>query len=367
MLPVVADAENSFCDEAAHSDFMAAVRSKNPLVGNPGDKPGEISIRGVLAPAASPRLFFQGIPQTVYSDINAAITKLDNDPKVETIVLKINSPGGSTDGLFETMDLIRDVKTPVQAIIGGKAFSAAYGIASQADEIIAANDSSSVGAVGIVVTSKIDKSVVSISSTKSPKKVPDVTTEVGKSTIREYLDQLHDIFVDRIGKGRGVEASKINADYGQGGLFLAKEALSRGMIDKIQTSSATNEIVKLEENAMDLNALKVNHPDIYEQVFNAGIAKERDRVSAHVLLGEASGSFDIAAAAIQNGDEMTALINAKYQAAAMNKQSISARQLDAQDVELGALETVDDEKDWSAKVAGGAAEIMGLELEASDA
>ena len=63
-----------------------------------------------------------------------------------------------------------------------------------------------------------------------------------------------------------------------------------------------------------------------------GETNERDRVSAHLTLGEASGDMKTALAAVADGSFMTAALSAKYMAAGMNRQSIGDRQDDDPDL-----------------------------------
>ena len=37
---------------------------------------------------------------------------------------------------------------------------------------------------------------------------------------------------------------------------------------------------------MDVNKLKAEHPEVYDAVFQAGTDAERDRVNAHLIMGE---------------------------------------------------------------------------------
>ena len=76
---------------------------------------------------------------------------------------------------------------------------------------------------------------------------------------------------------------------------------------------------------MDLNQLKADHPSVYAQAVQIGTTEERDRVSAHMTMGTASGDMAIATKAIEDGTGMTAGLQAKYMAAGMNRKDIGAR------------------------------------------
>lgn len=85
-----------------------------------------------------------------------------------------------------------------------------------------------------------------------------------------------------------------------------------------------------------LEELRAQHPDVYAAAFAMAdkrvadaIAEERDRVAAHLTMGEASGDMATALNAVKSGDKMTSAISAAYMAAGMKRGAINARQDDS--------------------------------------
>ena len=122
---------------------------------------------------------------------------------------------------------------------------------------------------------------------------------------------------------------------------------------------------------LNLATLKLEHPEAYAQALaegvTQGVAKENDRVNSHRIMGEASGDMKTAMAAIEDGSEMTATIQATYMAAGMNRKSEKDRtnadgqQSDALD---GADSTSDNlELDMEDQVAKALCEGSGIEWE----
>lgn len=313
----------------------------------------DISIKGVLTNTPDFMAMIFGGGNTTYSDIISAIASAEQNEAIKNIVLSVDSPGGQVSGLFNAVNAIASAKKPVKAVVATQAASAAFALVAQADEIVAVNEASIVGSVGTLIGREINDSEVIITSTKAPKKAPDLTTEEGKSVIRDsLLDPMHDIFVSSIAKGRGITIEKVNSDFGEGAMVLAGDAIKRGMmdsivgsipqaatgasasaiesggpaapVDKIVKTNATNGENK-EEGSMDINELKTQHPATFAAAVQMGAEQERDRVSAHLTMGEASGDMATATAAIADGSEMTALLNAKYMAAGMKKSEQTAR------------------------------------------
>jgi ClpP class serine protease len=321
----------------------------------------DISINGILTNTPSFMAMIFGGGNTTYSDIISAIASAEQNESIKNIVLSVDvSPGGTLDGLFGAVTAIAAAKKPVKAVVANMAASATFALISQADEVVALNEATRLGSVGIKFTTSVYEDEIEITSTAAPKKAPDVTTEEGKAVIRDsILDPMHEIFASSIAKGRGITTEKVNSDFGEGAIVLAGEAVKRGMIDSISGSipqaaapstaaseaapiaaesggpaaptniNATNGKNTREVIGMTKEELQAQHPATFAAVLAigeaSGVSKERDRVSAHLTMGEASGDMATAVKAIGEGSEMTAGLNATYMAAGMKKAELTAR------------------------------------------
>jgi ClpP class serine protease len=83
---------------------------------------------------------------------------------------------------------------------------------------------------------------------------------------------------------------------------------------------------QVENTKMDIKQLEKDHPELFAAVLKQGTDAERDRVCAHIELGQTSGDMTTAVEAIKSGAGMTQSITAKYLAAGMRKTQIDARQ-----------------------------------------
>lgn len=317
--------------------------------GDPSDTPrvlriagnqASIDVVGILTGAPNLMARWYGGGNTTYREIREAHAIAEADPSVKSIELRIASPGGEASSEWAaTMDAIKNSKKPVVASVGTLAASAAYGIATQAGEIVAQNRMTRVGSVGVAATYFVWADEITITSTDAPDKRPDITTEAGKAKVRAELDSIHKIFADAVASGRGVTQETVNSTYGRGGMFLASEAVSRGMIDSIAESSAApvNPTTTTAESGtkggpMDLATLKATHPATYAQAVaegvSQGVASERDRVVAHLTYAEASDSMPLAVDSIKKGVGVTASLQAQYLTAARNVSDTSNRAAD---------------------------------------
>lgn len=312
--------------------YEAAIDSDNRILTVAGDV-AQINIEGVLTNKPDWIARFFGGGNTTYAEIQQALATAAADRSIRSAVLNINSGGGSVIGLFDTLAAIEAFPKPVTARIGGMGASAAYAIAAQADKIYAANPATMVGSVGVAVAIRVSPDIVDIASSNAPNKRPDASTEEGQAVIRAELDDIEEVFIASIAEGRKTDVAKVKAEFGQGGILLAGEAVKRGMIDAITEpipGTATN------TKNMTLEELKANHPNIYSAVFelgvSAGVDKERDRVKAHVIMGDANGAHELACKAIKEGSEMSETLKAEYAVAGMTSKQLDAQASDSQDM-----------------------------------
>jgi len=329
----------------------------------------EIAIKGVITKELDFMALLFGGGNTIYQDIIDAISLVENNQSIEHVTFAIDSPGGQFDGLFDTLAAIQSMHKPKSAMISNVGASAAFAIASQTDTITASNQAARIGSIGVAASFFVSDDEIDIASTDAPKKRPDVTTKKGVAIVREELDAMHEIFADAIATGRGTTVSIVNAHFGQGGTLLAKEALSRGMIDKVAepiqptmnliNSSQSNLTAtpltansgKLSEaKPMDIHTLQSQHPDIYQTVLKMGADQERDRVTAHLMMGDASGDMKTALKAVGDGSLMTTTLQATYMSAGMNRRDVEHRQTDDANANAGDETNDSSENDQASQV-----------------
>lgn len=287
-----------------------------------------IPIKGVLVPKRSAMLDYFNIEHTAYSDIVQNIETADKNAR--SYVFDIDSQGGNINGLFAAMNAIKAITKPTRAE-GSMMVSAAYMLASQTNEILASDELSIFGSIGVATTVYKSTYKKELSNTDSPNKRPDTETEDGISAVRAELDDIFNVLIPRIAEGRGVSESVARNDFGKGAIMTAVTAKSKGLIDGyIKTNSAAKAQVENKKGAkMDLETLKAEHPALFDAVFQsgkkAGQEEERKRVNAHLKLAETTGANDIAFKAIQEGAGLDVELQAAYLSAGIKKQQISAR------------------------------------------
>jgi ClpP class serine protease len=355
LVGLVPTAEQRAALVAELSAHDMAIAAGEPRILKLEGSEAQITIDGLLMERPSFASMFMSRGTASYSEIRAALVAAEADPRVKSIVLNVNSPGGSVDGMFETLDTLAQV-TKKTSVVAARAQSAAYALSAMAGPIAAASRSSQFGSIGVAAQMMVLPEVVTLTSTDAPEKAPDPRTPEGKATIVKRLDATNEMFVDAIAKGRTMfGGSKVTADgvkqnFGRGASLFAAEAKAAGLIDKApkapklarggfraeddsEADVSANAAVGGKETIMDIKTLKTDHPALYAAVLEegrlagveAGAKAERDRCGAHITMGEASGDLATAIGAIKDGSEMTQTMQAKYLSAGMNKAAITAR------------------------------------------
>lgn len=303
----------------------------------------QINVHGSLTKQADFWAMWFGGGNSTYTDMTAALSAASSDPRVKRVVLDIDSPGGYVDGLFDFLAALEAFDKPLTAR-ASQACSAAFAIACMANTIEATNVAAEFGSIGVAASFWVLDDIVDITSTEAPDKRPDLSTEEGQAVVRKHLDDIHELFVDAIARGRGTTADKVNATYGRGAVLLAAEAKRLGMIDSIAKpalravgprnataepgGTQTKKVIIMTEDE-----LRQQHPALYEAVYNkgkkAGEDGLHDLVTAHLVAGEASGDMKTAVEAIKARTPMTQTLQTQYMMAAANRSDRNARQADS--------------------------------------
>jgi signal peptide peptidase SppA len=176
--------------------------------------------------------------ELVAKDFNEAL----NNPSINAIVLNVDSPGGAVNGVNEFSNMVHAArgKKPIVAYVSGVGASAAYWIASAADEIIA-DATASLGSIGVISVMQDDRQAkaqkgiqeIQIVSSQSPKKRPDITTEEGRADVQSMVNTIASVFVGTVARNRGVTDSVVVSDFGQGGLLVGADAVKAGLVDRL--------------------------------------------------------------------------------------------------------------------------------------
>ena len=145
---------------------LCTVNFQAPAQGNAVDEKAQpyelrdglatVRIHGTMLRQVSPRqkaiAAICGVRLCSMEETAAALLQAAADPVVHTILLDIDSPGGTVNGTPELAQVVRTIAKDkhIYAFTAGQCCSAAYWVASQADVIYAA-PSATVGSIGVIL------------------------------------------------------------------------------------------------------------------------------------------------------------------------------------------------------------------------
>ncbi|WP_062114698.1 signal peptide peptidase SppA [Aureimonas sp. AU40] len=171
------------------------------------------------------------------------LEKLKTDPRVRAVIIRVNSPGGTTVGGETLFEAIRDLAAvkPVAAEVGTLAASAGYMVAMATDRVVA-HQSSIVGSIGVIFQ-YVDASVllgrigVEVNAVKSsPLKAEPSPFAPAAPGAREMIGRLvndsYDWFVRLVMERRGLpeEEARRLAD---GSVFTGSQGLNNKLVDAL--------------------------------------------------------------------------------------------------------------------------------------
>lgn len=198
-----------------------------------------IHVNGVISRYAN--LFTNICGGTTTQLLAQDFTRALNDPAIKAIVMDIDSPGGEAKGIHELAEMIYQArgKKRVIAYVGGNACSAAYWIASACDEIVI-DATGSAGSIGTVLEMRRRKpreddefETIEIVSSQSPNKRQDPGTETGRAAYQQHLDDLAEVFVQRVARNMAVSRDKVINEFGGGGILIGQAAVDKGMAHRL--------------------------------------------------------------------------------------------------------------------------------------
>lgn len=237
-------------DEATIRDRLDQAASRNGSRSG-GRTSGDVAIiplYGMLLPKYDLMAAMSGATamETFRADVKAALA----DPDIATIVLDVDSPGGVVDMIPETAALLRQARAqkPVVAVANTLAASAAYYLASQADEVVA-SPSAYVGSIGVYTihedwSGAYEQAGVDVTLIKAGRYKAEGTeyaplSEDARQHIQEGVDEAYDMFVKDVARGRGVKVSDVRNGFGEGRVLRAEAAKEAGLVDRIESLDET--------------------------------------------------------------------------------------------------------------------------------
>ncbi len=221
-----------------HWAYLANIHSGEALTAKPGDKVAVIVASGEIVPG-------EQAPGTIGSDTLAQqLRDARFDDAVKAVVLRIDSPGGSTfasEVIRREVEALKAAKKPVVASMSSLAASGGYYIAMNADRIVA-SPATLTGSIGIFAMfptfqrslERLGVHVDGVGTTalsgefRVDRSMGDATREILQQSIEhEYRE-----FITHVAKSRKQDVATIDA-IAQGRVWSGADAKRLGLVDQL--------------------------------------------------------------------------------------------------------------------------------------
>ncbi|RJX20813.1 MAG: S49 family peptidase [Ammonifex sp.] len=174
------------------------------------------------------------------------------NPDVSAIVIDVDSPGGAVGGIEELSAQIYAArgKKPITAVANHLAASAAYWIATAADELVV-SPSGEVGSIGVLAVHEehsaelerlgVKMTLISEGKYKTGGNPYEPLTEAARAAIEERVREVYSLFTRAVARNRGVSVAEVRDGFGEGRVVGARQAVQLGMADRVGTLEETIE------------------------------------------------------------------------------------------------------------------------------
>jgi len=231
-------------------DEVVAIVAARPAHATHSATPQAIAVIPVMGVIAHRAAMVEGVsgPRGTGTDaLTQQFRQALLDPDVGAIVFDVDSPGGGVFGVPELAQEIREARgrKPIIAVANAMAASAAYWIASQADELVV-TPSGEVGSIGVYAMHEdwskwadqegIATTFVYAGAFKVEGHPFAPLSDEARAKMQDDVDGYYEQFTSAVARGRGVARSVARSEaFGQGRMFLAENAVARGLADRVAT------------------------------------------------------------------------------------------------------------------------------------
>jgi len=227
-------------DTSLHSDDR---RPPAPQRFAPQPSIALVYVDGDMTDGRSRRVPLLGMESAGSYTIAESLESARNNPLVKAVVLRVETPGGSSmaaDVIWRQVVLTAKSK-PVIVSMGGYAASGGYYISAPGTRVFA-NASSITGSIGVFygkadVSRLLDRIGVDVEVYKTADHADSDAfyrgyTSEERSQLERQLKLFYDLFLQRVAEGRKLDKSAVDA-IGQGRVWTGEQAKEKGLVDEV--------------------------------------------------------------------------------------------------------------------------------------
>jgi len=228
---------------------------------------------------AGPHIARYFISDIIYDnpDRDLFLSEIADDENVKAVILRINSPGGTTVGSEALFASIREIaeNKPVVAVLGEMAASGGYIAAIAADHVIARGNTVT-GSIGVImeypdVTSLMETLGVEMQTIRSSDIKGGLSpfrqaTPAEIAANQAMIEEAYAWFRGLVGERRGMDDNTLD-QLANGGVYSGRQAVANGLIDAL--GDERNAVAYLE--SLDGDLIDIDVETWHEAVESRGL------------------------------------------------------------------------------------------------
>jgi len=227
------------------------------------DKVALIYIEGTIVGDSS------GVPDFLSGQVASSVEIVETleearkDKSVKSVLLRVNSPGGSAAASQEIYNAILKLRKekPVVVSMGDVAASGGYFVSAAADSIFA-NPATLTGSIGVIVDAlEVSELLQKIGVTPQTLKAGEFKdilspwrkmTDQERAMLEEMIRGIHRQFIKAVAEGRKMDEAKV-IKLATGAIMTGEQAKKNGLVDELggleDAKAKARELAKLPEDA----------------------------------------------------------------------------------------------------------------------
>jgi protease-4 len=183
-----------------------------------------------------------GTPVLASDTVSDAIALAVEDPDIDAIVFRVDSPGGSplaSDIVWRAAELAKEAGKPFIVSMSDVAASGGYYVATGAD-VVVASPASITGSIGVftlrpVIGGALDKLDIGYESlVRAPHADLQLSTQPltagSRARLKAEVESIYELFLERVSAGRSLSRADVDA-VAQGRVWTGEQAAQAGLVD----------------------------------------------------------------------------------------------------------------------------------------
>lgn len=207
-----------------------------------GDGTAVLELKGSFINASLPPFIERLFGVRGYASMQRDFEALAQDPEVKRVILDVDSGGGATSGIYDTIQALMDLRAVKSVATYSSNFmcSAAYWIGSSVD-MVGTSPMCASGNIGAMLihtehSGSLQQHGVKATIIRSrPNKGLGTSVEPlspeARVELESHVNFIHDKFVEQVSANRRISVETLESGISDGKVFYAQDAKKNGLID----------------------------------------------------------------------------------------------------------------------------------------